>query len=171
MRCSKLAILSALGVLAAAPATAAEWQFGETSVQLDSTISVGSSFRVQERDENLIGIANGGTARSINGDDGNLNYDPGLIALAARATHEIEVKNGNFGAFTRFTYFYDALNANKNSTEFRDLSKKAVDQVGRDIDLLDAYVYGNTDVFGRRVDARVGRQVMNWWYRWSSKWR
>lgn len=162
MRCSKLAILSALGVLAAAPAPAAEWQYGETSIQLDSTVSVGASFRVQERDEKLVGIANGGTARSINGDDGNLNYDPGLIALAARATHEIEVEHGNIGAFTRFTYFYDLLNADKDSTDFRDLSNKAVDQVGRDIDLLDAYIYGNTEILGRRVDARLGRQVMNW---------
>lgn len=162
MRCSKLAILTALGVVCAIPAHAADWQAGETSIRLDSTISVGSSFRVQDRDKSLIGIANGGTARSINGDDGNLNYDTGLIALAARATHELSVEHGNFGAFTRFTYFYDVLNANKNSTEFRDLSKKAVDQVGRDIDLLDAYIYGRTDIFDRRVDMRVGRQVMNW---------
>ncbi len=162
MRCSKLAILTALGLISALPATAADWQAGDTSIRLDTTVSVGSSFRVQERDEKIVGIANGGTARSINGDDGNLNYDPGLIALAARATHELSIERDNIGAFTRLTYFYDVLNAQKDSTDFRDLSNKAVDQAGYDIDLLDAYIYGNTEVFDRRVDMRLGRQVMNW---------
>lgn len=162
MQSSRLAILTVIGALSFTPAYAADWQSRETSIRLDTTLTLGANFRVQERDEKLVGIANGGTARSINGDDGNLNYDPGLVALAARATHELSVEHGDFGAFSRLTYFYDPLNSDKNSTEFRDLSRKAVDQVGRDIDLLDAYVYGHKEVAGRRVDARVGRQVMNW---------
>lgn len=162
MRCLKRALVVTAGLFVSLPALAANWEAGETSIKLDTTVTLGANFRVQERDEKLVGIANGGTARSINGDDGNLNYDPGLIALAARATHELSVDRGNIGAFGRVTYFYDALNANRHSTDFRDLSDKAVDQVGRDIDLLDAYVYGHTDIGEHRVDARVGRQVLNW---------
>jgi hypothetical protein len=38
--------------------------------RLDTTLSVGSIWRMQGRNPNLIAIANGGTARSPNGDDG-----------------------------------------------------------------------------------------------------
>lgn len=163
MRCHKIALVSFVALLTCPTlGHTAKWQSGDTDIKFDSTLSLGASFRVQERDEKIVGIANGGTAKSINGDDGNLNYDPGLIALAARATHEVSVDHGNVGAFSRFTYFYDPINSNKSSTDFRDLSNKAVDQVGYDFDLLDAYVYGHTDVANHRVDARLGRQVMNW---------
>lgn len=163
MRRHQASVILAISLLSS-PALAAEWQSesGDTTIRFDSTLSVGANYRVQNPDIDIIGIANGGTARSINGDDGNLNYDRGFTALAARATHDLSVEHGNIGAFTRFTYFYDLLNADKDSTEFRDLSNKAVDQVGYDFDLLDAYVYGNTDVLDRRVDLRLGRQVMNW---------
>jgi hypothetical protein len=150
-------------VLCSFPLYAAEWNTdGGTTVRLDTTLSLGANFRTQPRDKELVGIANGGLARSINGDDGNLNYSRGLTALAARATHEVEVKQGNYGLFSRFTYFMDPLNNNAQSTNFRDLSDKAVDQVGQDFDMLDAYVYGKTEIGDRRVDARLGRQVMNW---------
>lgn len=149
--------------LFAMPALAAEWQAADgTSFRVDSTVTLGANVRVQDQDASLIGIANGGTARSINGDDGNLNYDPGLVALAARATHELSIEKGQVGAFGRLTYFYDPINSNKSSSDFRDLTGKAIDQTGRDIDLLDAYIYGNVDMNGHRVDARLGRQVMNW---------
>ena len=41
----------------------------------DTTVTYGRTHRAQSSSADLIGIANGGTAFSANGDDGNLNYN------------------------------------------------------------------------------------------------
>jgi hypothetical protein len=47
-------------------------------------ISVGGMARVKGRDPGLIGGGNGGTGKSVNFDDGNLNYGRGLTALGVQ---------------------------------------------------------------------------------------
>ena len=65
---------------------------------------------MEERDKRIIGLTNGGLAYSVNGDDGNLNYDKGLISNALKLSSEIEVSYKNFGAFVRGFGFYDYEN-------------------------------------------------------------
>lgn len=138
-----------------------EFDWGEIDGAFDTTVSVGATFRVVDRDSSLVGQANGGTHTSINGDDGNLNYDQGLTSLAGRVTHELTLDYANIGFFGRATYFYDIMNAD-GDTEFRDLSSEAQQAVGRDIDLLDAYAYGFFDLGETPVDVRLGNQVISW---------
>jgi len=123
----------------------------------DTTLSWGAAWRVQDRSAGLIGIANGGTAYSVNGDDGDLNYSKGLISNAIKATHDLDIRYRNFGAFFRASYFYDHYNENKDV-----LSPEAKDKVGKDADILDAYLRGSFDVNGRALDIRVGKQVVSW---------
>jgi hypothetical protein len=56
---------------AAAPADKApsefKWSWG-------NTLTYGLGFRVADADKRIIGVAAGGTAFSVNGDDGNQNY-------------------------------------------------------------------------------------------------
>ena len=75
-----------LSVVDSGPVLAAEVEFldGQVTGYFDTTLSVGVSVRVQDRDDSLIGIANGGTATTINGDDGNLNYDTGVVSNVAK---------------------------------------------------------------------------------------
>ncbi len=51
------------------------FQFGKDDFKgsPDTTVSYGLSWRVQDQEEELIGITNGGTAYSVNGYDGKLN--------------------------------------------------------------------------------------------------
>jgi len=128
----------------------------------DTTVSVGAGMRVSDRDEDLIGVQNGGTANSINGDNGNLNYDQGdLYSLNASARHELLVNWENFSFFTRFNYFYDYAVMNMD-TERTDLSSTAERYVGRDFRLQDLYVLGDFDVLDRPLTVRAGQQVINW---------
>lgn len=149
-------------------ANAVSFNRGELSGSFDTTVTLGALFRVQSPDEDLIGVANGGKANSINGDNGDLNYGKGLVSAAGRVTHELKLNYGNLGAFVRGTYFYDVINAKKSSsagarTGRFDLSSDTVERVGRDIDLLDAFVYGNFEVGdGSALDIRVGKQVLSW---------
>ncbi|MFV3076325.1 DUF1302 domain-containing protein [Niveispirillum fermenti] len=150
-------------------AQAVSFNRGDLRGSFDTTLTMGALFRVQGADPDLIGVANGGRAHSINGDNGNLNYDKGLVSLAARATHELKLSYGNLGAFVRGTYFYDVINAKKSSsaagrTGRFDLSSDTVERVGRDVRLLDAFVYGNFAVgdSGSSIDIRLGNQVLSW---------
>ncbi|TVP83426.1 MAG: DUF1302 family protein, partial [Thioalkalivibrio sp.] len=155
-----MATAVALALGAAAPSQSFEFTSagGEVTGSFDTTLSLGARWRMQKPDSALIGLSNGGTARSVNEDDGNLNWDRGdLVSLAAKATHDFELNYRNYGAFIRATYFYDDAVMSKSG-----LSSEARDQAGRDFEVLDAYVRGDFDVGDRWLGLRLGRQVVNW---------
>lgn len=160
-----------LGVMGATDnAQALEFDFGDWTANLDTTITYGIGIRVQERDEDLVGFANlldnpsafttqelidlpFGTF-SVNGDDGNLNYDQwDLYTNQVRVTSELDITNGQYGGFFRATYYYDFENENRS-----ELSEDARRFVGTDLQLLDAYLYADFDF----ASIRLGRQVVSW---------
>ncbi|MCD6293247.1 MAG: DUF1302 domain-containing protein [Deltaproteobacteria bacterium] len=130
-------------------------------IQVDSTISYGLMWRVQSRDDDIIGLANDGNKHSCNYDDGNLNYDTGLISNAIKLTSEIDIDAKWIGAFIRATGFYDYENE-KGRRERTDLSTEARDAVGSDIDLLDCYLWISHEVAGIPFQIRVGEQIVSW---------
>ncbi len=130
-------------------------------IQLDSTISYGLQWRVESRDKDIIGLANGGTKHSVNYDDGNLNYDTGLISNAIKMTSELDIDAHWIGAFVRASGFYDYENE-KGSRERTDLTSEAKDAVGSDIDLLDCYIWVSSEVAGMPFQIRVGDQIVSW---------
>ena len=93
--------------LFAAPAVAEDFRKGELEGSLDITLSHGVTFRVGARDKRLIGRAEGaGTANSVNSDDGNLNYDSGIVSNASKFIGELDLNYRNFGAFARVHGFF-----------------------------------------------------------------
>ena len=116
-------------------------------VQIDSTISYGLQWRVESRDKDIIGLANGGTKHSVNMDDGNLNYDTGLISNAIKMTTDLDVDAQWIGAFVRASGFYDYENE-KGGRDRTDLSSDAKDAVGSDIDFLDYYIWVTSEIGG-----------------------
>ena len=126
------AIALAVGGFAAAPAHAIDFDWGDNwAATLDTTVSYGVSQRMDDPNDNLIGKARFNptpftlpnaqqrTAQgrfSVNGDDGNLNYDDGdLFSNAFKITSEFSVNyNDTWGGFCRATYFYDFENADRD---------------------------------------------------------
>lgn len=153
-----VALLAAgLAAFSTCHAASFDWGSGVTG-SFDSTISLGGLWRMSARDEGLIGIANGGTSRTVNGDDGNLNYRNGeLVSSLLKGTHELELKYRNWGLFTRGSWYYDHAGARKD-----ELGPKAHDRIRSDVVLLDAYVYGRFDLGGMNSAVRVGNQVVSW---------
>ena len=147
----------------AVPAQAVDFNLGtDITGSLDSTYSVGGAMRTKGRDPALVGVANGGTAFSINGDNGNLNFSKGdFVSLAARGTNELSIKGGNIQLFTRVNYFYDYIN-NDKTLDRTQLNKAARNLAGLKFDLLDLYVAGNFDVGDSPLSVRVGKQVLSW---------
>jgi len=144
------------------PAQAYQLYDGEQwKAQLDSTVSYGMMWRVADRDDGIVGIANGGKKYSVNYDDGNLNYDTGLVSSLLKITSELDVATENYGFFVRGKAFYDNENM-EGDRERTELSSKAEDKVGQGADLLDAYLWGTVDVGAVPVQVRVGEQVVSW---------
>ena len=158
----RLSLLSiAITALTAGPSHSFTFSSGELEGSLDTTVSYGTRWRVEDRDQAIIGRANGGTAYSVNGDDGNLNYDKGLVSNVIKITPELELRYRNYGAFVRGTYFYD-FEVMGNDTARTPLSQDALDEVGEKGELLDAYVWGSWNVGDKPLDVRLGNQVINW---------
>jgi hypothetical protein len=176
-----------LGAVYAWPAAAWEIYRGDRlSATLDSTFSLGASWRVQERDNDFFFLGNdpddptagNGAAFFSNADDGNLNYDKGdLYSTSVKGTFELELGYQlggqvlkDVGGFFRASAFYDFIGNNASLTERTDLASDARHRssvidggvVGAQWIFLDMYVDGHFEVLERGVDLRIGNQVLNW---------
>lgn len=152
-------VIAAL-LMVATPARALQFEYGEINGSFDTTLSYGALIRAESRDPGLIGIANGGTARSVNGDDGDLNYNKfDLVNSLFKATHDLEVNWRNFGLFVRGSEFFDTQVAE----ELDKFGPRGRDRLQTDYQFLDAFVSGRFDLFGKRsTGVRIGWQVISW---------
>ncbi len=149
-------------ILAPAAAQAVDFAAGGWNGSFDTTVSFGQTWREQSRDPRLIATANGGTGRSPNIDDGNINYRKGRVSSAYKMVTELSLNRGeNFGAFIRGSALYDTL-VEDSRTERTPISESGKDLAGSYLRLLDAFVWGRWDLSGHDLDLRVGRQVVNW---------
>jgi hypothetical protein len=149
-------------VLLAAPASSSElFRIGEVEGVVNLSVGYGILARVEGRDSDLVGIGNGGTAPSVNFDDGNLNYDSGIVANQLRGTAEVALRWENFGAFIRGYGFYDFENEVGDGLR-TDLSGDGRRAVSSGADLQDAYLTANFDLRDVPIQLRLGNQVINW---------
>jgi hypothetical protein len=169
-----LAAMALLMLLAAtSPAVGFEFVKGELTGNLDTTISYGATWRVDDPDPNNLGKAyhnpttflldNAGQRAqlgrwSVNNDDGNRKWEGGdLVSNVIKLTSELDVRYRNFGGFIRFSAFYDFENHDR-----ADFSQAAKDRVGKDFRLLDAYIWGDHTVGDSFLTWRLGQQVVSW---------
>ncbi len=161
--------------LATPAAVAFEFSSGEWSGSLDTTVSYGASWRLKDAKDKDVGKAannpltflldNAGQRAqvgrfSVLGDDGILNYpDAGdLITHNVKLTSELDLRYGqNFGAFVRFSAFYDFENSDRD-----ELSDIADERVGSDVRLLDAYIWAEHALGNGFFTWRLGQQVVSW---------
>ena len=161
-------------ILAVAPVHALEFELmdGEVTGALDTTISYGALWRVQGQDRNN---------DDINGNDGNRNFDTGLVSQVYKITSDLSLEYENYGAFVRGTAYYDTefwgsnnygkeswqgsqpsqagMNGTRPDNRFLDNAKSIS---GKNAEILDAYVYGSWDIGEMPLDVRFGKQVLSW---------
>ena len=150
-----LAATIALGglLLQAGLATAVEFDENGYRGSLDTILSHGLTIRVEERD--------GAAADDVNSNDGNLNYDRGVVSNTSKFTSDLDIRTGDFGVFVRATGFLDFENQN-GERERTPLSDEAKERVGSDVEILDAYFTTAFDAVDMPIDVRLGRHVLNW---------
>ena len=184
------------------PAAAQRLELGPVSADLTHLFSIGAQMRMQDRDRSIIGKTNiegqqdlcaaddcvsssGDPAPnqrfvdaagfySVNGDDGNLNYDQyDLTSAVAKLTSEASIDFGDWATgFVRGTFFFDTVNndfiESHPNTSYQPARTRrgnaANDTVGTRAELLDAYLnaYLPIPFTESELSLRVGRQVLNW---------
>ena len=124
-------------------------------------LSYGALYRLNDQDSDLIAIASDGNARTSNTDDGNLNYNQGLVSNTVRATGEMALRWRQFGAYVRGAAFYDFENQSNDParTEFDSDAEKLV---GSDVELRESYFNWRIRPRGMPALIRVGQQILNW---------
>jgi hypothetical protein len=133
------------------------------SLNLDITLSYGARYRMEDPDLAIIGTAAGGTAYSVNGDDGDQNFEKGtIVSNTPKATIDLSFSSNpnkahKFGFFVRGSAFYDYA-LMQDCCERTELTDEALDWAGNRAELLDAYAWWQFPI----GEIRVGRQVLNW---------
>jgi len=152
-------IAAAVALLGAVPAHALLFEMSNgIKASIDTTLSYGVSIRAANQEPSLIGIANGGTSRSVNEDNGDLNFEKGKpFANVVKATVDTEIKWRNFGFFGRGTAFYDFDLHDSNK-----LGDTGRDRLGQNVIGLDGFVFANFEPMGKNLRVRAGRQVISW---------
>jgi hypothetical protein len=148
-------------ICAPGAAQAIDFEAGGWTGSLNTTLSYGQLFRDEKRDPRLIATANGGTGRSPNIDDGNLNWDVDRVSSAWKAVSELSLDRDNYGLFVRGSALYDYM-VEEDKSDRTDISGSGKNLAGAYTRLLDAFVYGRWDLSGHELEVRGGRQVVNW---------
>ena len=144
----------------AAQAQGFEFFMGEIEGNLDSQVSMGSSWRLEPQDTRLTQGITGTRVLSENQNDGDLNYEKNdIFSNVVKGSHELQVKYQHYGALVRGKYWYDEALENNDDLDdsgYHDLAKFS------GAEILDAFVYGEFDVLNMPVDIRLGKQVVSW---------
>lgn len=149
----------ATALLGCLPAYALQFEMDNgLKTSIDTTLSYGISVRASARDPALYGIANGGSSRSVNDDDGNLNFENNkAFSNVAKATVDLEMKWKNYGFFGRGSAFYDF-----DLHDSDKLGPTGKDRLGQNIVGLDGFVSAVFEPMGKNLRLRAGRQVISW---------
>jgi hypothetical protein len=140
---------------------ATDFRAGDVEGLFDLTLAYGLGVRVEDTDERLVAIANGGKKKDANTDDGTLNYSEGIISNAVRLNADLTLAWKQFGVYARGFAMYDYENDHEDRAR-TPLSNNAKDIIGKDADFLDHYVSMRLSPGGIPVIFRLGDQVVNW---------
>ena len=178
---------------------AASFELDNFTVEWDTVMTAGMLFRIEDRNEAIsIGSAGGpgdiqltslpniiDNAFIINSNDGNNNFDTGLVSTRVSFLTEADINFGDSGIFVRAKFWEDfaygqstdmtqesweSNNANPifgpnggYSTSFGEHNPAARDYSKQGYKLLDAFVY-STFVLpnDHEVTIRLGNQVISW---------
>jgi hypothetical protein len=187
--------------VAAGPARALDFSFDNgANLSLNSTLTWGAQWRVEDPDDRITGEdflmrlqddpflplmepeLTAAQTLLLNSNDGNNNFDTGLVSHRLTLLADLEVNWENYGLFIRAKAFYDDVyrDDDTNLDEFGfasynsgrlyggdadrgEFPRQTRNQHGDTVEVLDAFVYAGWELPGDRLmDLRLGRQVINW---------
>lgn len=159
------------GVVLCGNAVAFQYDSNDVSLRWNTDIGFGSVVRVEEQDPGLVGGANaasgenGGTAYSVNSDDGNLNFQSGDIGIAAfRVDSRFNLDVKGLSLTGRIYGRYDPVYDDDQSKQAGRpaLPQETQDRLGSRVDLEELYLSYDFELGDQTLSVSAGRQVLNW---------
>ncbi|MGR6808585.1 DUF1302 domain-containing protein (plasmid) [Sphaerotilus natans] len=131
----------------------------------NNTVKYSTAYRLKDQLPELL--------TNRNQDDGNLNFNKGQIQSRFDLLSEFDAKYKNFGLRVSAAAWRDSAylgtndhpgpTSNRPLSEPRNTFSPAVKKdLGQDAELLDAFVYGQFDLAGKPLTARLGRHSLVW---------
>ncbi len=158
------------------PVQALDFQRGEWLFNLDTTLTAAAQWRTESRNRDM---ANDPDATNFN--DGNNNFDPGLVSAKGSFILEFGGEYGDFSFFIRgdglYDYRYENMDTDMSSSNYLtyngaipnggdvrrgDFPDETLDEHGSRLRLLDAFITYNFDLGNQDGSVRFGRQVIAW---------
>ncbi|NOT39647.1 MAG: DUF1302 family protein, partial [Alphaproteobacteria bacterium] len=100
---------------------------------------------------------------TLNADDGRLNFDKGdLIGANVKANHDLQITWQYYKIFARAVGFYDVIMNDEDAGSRSKLTDDALGDVGRNYELLDAFISADYTLGDIPLNLRAGKQVINW---------
>ncbi|AYC32325.1 DUF1302 domain-containing protein [Pseudomonas cavernae] len=138
------------------------------SLRWDNTVKYSAAWRVEDQSSKL---TEGRVA--LNQDDGDRNFDKGLISNRLDLLSELDLSYRNIGARLSGAGWYDTVyqddtdnddptRANQRSVAFDEFTDDTRHLHGGDGELLDAFVYWNGELADRALSVRAGRHGLIW---------
>lgn len=146
----------------------------DVNARWDNTVKYSNAFRVKGASPALASTRFGPTGivgpNNSNQDDGDNNFGKGLVSNRIDLFSEFDLQSQNYGLRLSGAAWYDSVyNGSTDNTghtsnhipanAFPDETKKTM---GRDAELLDAFVWGRFDVANKPVTVRLGRHTLLW---------
>ena len=165
-----LALAAAMGALPQAHALDADTGDSDLVVRWDNTLKYSNAFRLRGQQASLLS----GDAFSANTDDGNRNFDRGLISNRIDWLSEFDlVYAKKYGMRVSAAGWYDSVynrrndndspaTANRFSGPYNSFNPTTRTLHGRDAELRDAFVFGRFDVGDTRLNLRAGQHSLLW---------
>ncbi|MES2265050.1 MAG: DUF1302 family protein [Pseudomonadota bacterium] len=137
----------------------------DVKINWDNTVKYSAAARIREQSAALLA--------NINGDDGDRNFDKGLISNRIDLLSEFGVAYKDFGVRVTGAAWYDQVynqsndnnspgTANGITSSYNQFSSAARKIHGRKAEILDAFVYGKGDIGGIPASFRFGKYSMLW---------
>jgi len=159
------AVVTAMTAFAAPMASAFEFNTGveDLKIRWDNTIKYSAAWRVKDQSSKLTGDANQ--------DDGDRNFDKGMISNRMDLFSEFDLTKNNMGLRVSGAGWYDSIYNRKNdndspftnnsrSVDYNEFTSETEKLHGRKAELLDAFVFGKTEIGDMPTTIRVGQHTV-----------
>jgi hypothetical protein len=147
------------------PTRSAEFDTGNPDLHLrwDNTVKYSAGFRLKEPSSTLLA--------DVNLDDGDRNFDRGLITNRVDLLSEFDLSAKNFGLRVSGAAWYDSVynRSNDNVSPFTnnavsvrsdEFTSATRNLHGRRAEILDAFVFGKGEIGGKSGTLRFGRHTL-----------
>lgn len=168
---------AALAALAATPALAFEIDTGHPDLKLrwDNTVRYSAMARLDAPSPGLSRTVRGPGGvligdNNFNQDDGNNNFRRGLVSSRLDLLSELDATYKSFGLRVSAAAWYDSVynrsnhntTTSSNSVPRNEFPVETREIMGREAELLDAFVFARIPVGERTATVRLGRHTLIW---------